>query len=266
MSVRTSDDPSEAQAAPQNVLITDVSFCVAVVIIISVHLLLCWTTTCHPTEYQIGSQCCPMCSAGARVEIDCSDFRTTSCLPCIVGTYMDNPTGRTWCYSCTNCDAVSGLKVNSSCTVTSDAVCEPMEGFYCTDTKGNSCEAAQRHTSCKPGQYIREEGTAYRDKECSDCSDGTFSDGTLTSCQPHRQCEAEKLQLIKAGTPSDDAQCGETATNGAVAVGVITIVLVVLGICGVTIYTVHISYIKIKAERSGKIKKLYLDNTNVSIE
>ncbi|XP_028264810.1 tumor necrosis factor receptor superfamily member 14-like isoform X2 [Parambassis ranga] len=166
------------------------------------------------------------CFVGFRVKIDCTEFRTTSCLPCIKGTYMDNPTGRKECSSCTNCDAGSGLKVKRSCRVTSDAVCKPMEGFYCTDYKGDKCEAAQRHTSCKPGQYIQVKGTAYRDTECSDCSDGTFSNGTLTSCQPHRQCEAEKLQLIKAGTPSDDAQCGETTkTNVSVILGVIITVL-----------------------------------------
>ncbi|XP_028264801.1 tumor necrosis factor receptor superfamily member 14-like isoform X2 [Parambassis ranga] len=192
----------------------------ASLLMVIINALSTHSLTCPPAEYQIGSECCPLCPPGAHVKIDCTEFRTTSCLPCIEGTYMDNPTGRTRCYSCTNCDTGSGLKVKSSCTLTSDAVCEPMEGFYCTDFKGDKCEAAQRHTSCKPGQYIQENGTAYRDTECSDCSDGTFSDGTLTSCQPHRQCEAEKLQLIKAGTPSDDAQCGETTTNVALAVGV----------------------------------------------
>ncbi|XP_028264802.1 tumor necrosis factor receptor superfamily member 14-like isoform X3 [Parambassis ranga] len=150
----------------------------ASLLMVIINALSTHSLTCPPAEYQIGSECCPLCPPG------------------------------------------SGLKVKSSCTLTSDAVCEPMEGFYCTDFKGDKCEAAQRHTSCKPGQYIQENGTAYRDTECSDCSDGTFSDGTLTSCQPHRQCEAEKLQLIKAGTPSDDAQCGETTTNVALAVGV----------------------------------------------
>ncbi|XP_028264799.1 tumor necrosis factor receptor superfamily member 14-like isoform X2 [Parambassis ranga] len=198
----------------------------AALLMIIIKALSSLSLTCHPAEYQIGKECCPLCSAGTRVKIDCTEDRSTSCLPCIKGTYMDNPTGRKECFSCTNCDAGSGLKVKRSCTVTSDAVCEPMEGFYCIDYKGDKCEAAQRHTSCKPGQYIQVNGTAYRDTECSDCSDGTFSNGTLTSCQPHRQCEAEKLQLIKAGTPSDDAQCGETTTNVGVTVGVIITVLV----------------------------------------
>ncbi|XP_028264812.1 tumor necrosis factor receptor superfamily member 14-like isoform X2 [Parambassis ranga] len=196
--------------------------------------------TCPPAEYQIADECCPLCLPGTRVKTHCREYRATSCIACSEGTYMDTPTGRRQCYPCSNCAAGPGLKVRSSCTETSDTVCEPMEGFYCTDSKGKSCATTQKHRSCKPGQYIQEKGTAYKDTECSDCSDGTFSDGTLTSCQPHRQCEAEKLQLIKAGTPSDDAQCGETATNVAVIVELI-LTAVVLGIVYYNIYIIDVN-------------------------
>uniref|UniRef100_A0A4W6D468 TNFR-Cys domain-containing protein n=1 Tax=Lates calcarifer TaxID=8187 RepID=A0A4W6D468_LATCA len=144
---------------------------------------------CEPgqyiTEYQTGNECCPMCPPGSCVKTNCTEFRSRSCLPCLEGTYMNQPTERTQCFPCTNCDAGSGLKIKTSCTSTSDTVCEPLEGFYCMDVKDKCCMAAQRHKHCEPGQYISKKGTASTDTECSDCTDGTFSNGTFTSCQPH---------------------------------------------------------------------------------
>lgn len=52
--------------------------------------------------------------------------------------------------------AGSGLK--RSCTPTSDTICEPLEGFYCNNSAGYIFKAAQRHSSCKPGQYISQNG------------------------------------------------------------------------------------------------------------
>lgn len=52
----------------------------------------------------------------------------------------------------------SGLKVKTSCTTKSNTVCEPLEGFYCVDFKEGGCAAAEKHTSCRPGQYISESG------------------------------------------------------------------------------------------------------------
>ncbi|XP_040919286.1 tumor necrosis factor receptor superfamily member 5-like isoform X1 [Toxotes jaculatrix] len=187
------------------------------------------TLTCHPAEYQIQNECCPMCPPGSRVKTDCTEFRSTSCLPCMDGSFMNKPTGHKHCFPCAICDAGSGLKIKTSCTATSDTLCEPLEGFYCIDFTENHCVAAQKHSSCQPGQYIREKGTALRDTVCSDCSGGTFSDGTFPSCQPHTQCQSENLQLIRAGTASTDAECGPHSSHGAVigaSVGVVFILLI----------------------------------------
>ncbi|XP_062283808.1 tumor necrosis factor receptor superfamily member 14-like isoform X2 [Scomber scombrus] len=178
--------------------------------------------TCHPAEYLIGKECCPKCPPGNRVKTDCTEFRSTSCLPCITGSYMDEPTGHKQCFPCTNCDSGSGLRIKTSCTTLSNAVCEPLDGFYCTDSdKDNkhNCIAAQKHTSCEPGQYKSQKGTAFTDTECTHCSSDTFSDGTSTSCQSHTKCESLNLQLIKAGTASTDAECGEHSSNTTVIVG-----------------------------------------------
>ncbi|XP_047425519.1 tumor necrosis factor receptor superfamily member 14-like isoform X2 [Mugil cephalus] len=197
-------------------------------LIIVIKVLCCQTLTCRPEEYLIGNKCCPMCPPGNRVKIDCTEFRSTSCLYCGSGTYMDKATGRKQCFQCTNCDAGSGLKVKRSCTTTSDTVCEPLEGFFCIDLIKDQCEAAQKHKDCDPGQYIKENGTSSSDTVCSDCSYGTFSDGTLTSCHQHRQCESMNLQLITAGTKSTDSVCGEKTSNVGVIVGIINLVVVLV--------------------------------------
>ncbi|XP_041860491.1 tumor necrosis factor receptor superfamily member 14-like isoform X4 [Melanotaenia boesemani] len=167
------------------------------------------TLTCHPSEYKMGNECCPMCPPGSRVKIDCTEIRSTSCLPCIDGSYTDKPNGLKQCFPCRICDSGGGLKVEQPCTAASDTVCEPVEGFFCIHSTKSSCAAAQKHSSCEPGQYISTNGTSSSDTECSDCRDGTFSDGASSSCQPHTQCESKNLQQIKAGTSSSDAECGE---------------------------------------------------------
>uniref|UniRef100_A0A3P9MR36 TNFR-Cys domain-containing protein n=1 Tax=Oryzias latipes TaxID=8090 RepID=A0A3P9MR36_ORYLA len=192
----------------------------------------CWCRilSCHQTEYEISGECCPLCPPGSRVQSHCTEFRSTSCMPCTEGTYNENSNGQQYCTPCSPCDSVSGLTVKHGCTLTSDSVCEPLDGFFCVDPSSKSCSAAQKHSSCEKGQYISQRGTASTDTECSDCSSGTFSDGTGESCQPHRQCEAENLQLTEAGTSSTDAQCGEQRQDvSAVVIGVLVpaVVLVV---------------------------------------
>uniref|UniRef100_A0A3P8UR08 TNFR-Cys domain-containing protein n=1 Tax=Cynoglossus semilaevis TaxID=244447 RepID=A0A3P8UR08_CYNSE len=89
------------------------------------------------------------------------------------------------CHLCILTDL--GLKTLTPCTVVQDTTCEPLDGFFCINRTENHCTAAQNHTRCQPGQYIRNNGTAATDTECSDCTSGTFSDGTFTVCRPHTQ-------------------------------------------------------------------------------
>nr|XP_046254015.1 tumor necrosis factor receptor superfamily member 14-like isoform X1 [Scatophagus argus] len=199
----------------------------AVLMILVMNVFRGHSLTCRRLEYQIGTECCPMCPPGNRVKTHCTEASTTSCQSCTEGTFMNHPTGHVKCFTCTSCDAASGLKLKTSCTATSDAVCEPLEGFYCMDSAEEGCKAAEKHSSCQPGQYISQRGTALRDTECSDCSEGTYSDGTFPSCQPHTQCESEHRQLIKAGTVSTDAECGEQSPDNT---GLVVVVGVVVGL------------------------------------
>uniref|UniRef100_A0A3P9DJ08 Tumor necrosis factor receptor superfamily member 14 n=1 Tax=Maylandia zebra TaxID=106582 RepID=A0A3P9DJ08_9CICH len=184
--------------------------------------------TCHQAEYQIGNECCPKCLAGSRVKTHCNEYRSTSCLPCMDGTFTDQPNGLERCIPCTNCHSALGLRVKKQCTATSDTLCKPLEGLYCVHHTGHSCERAHEHKRCKPGQYISQKGTASTDTECSDCSSGTFSNGTFHSCQPHTQCHLLNLQQKTAGTSAADAQCGERSFNVGAAVGGAVGVLIVI--------------------------------------
>uniref|UniRef100_A0A3B3WKS4 TNFR-Cys domain-containing protein n=1 Tax=Poecilia mexicana TaxID=48701 RepID=A0A3B3WKS4_9TELE len=125
----------------------------------------------------------------------------------------------------------AGLKIKRGCKLTADTVCEPMEGFFCTDSTPGGCVVAQKHRSCEPGQFISRMGTASTDTECSECISGSFSNGTMLSCQPHTQCEKENLQLIKAGTASTDVECGEKSSNTTgIVIGVLVVFLVAAAI------------------------------------
>uniref|UniRef100_A0A4W5JTR6 TNFR-Cys domain-containing protein n=1 Tax=Hucho hucho TaxID=62062 RepID=A0A4W5JTR6_9TELE len=105
-------------------------------------------------EYRIGDECCPMCSLGRHVHKHCTEFTSTSCVPCVDSTFLDEPNGLMKCKVCTNCDAGFGLMVKQPCTPSPHSVCGPLEGLYCLDPTKDGCRAAQRHSSCKPGQYI----------------------------------------------------------------------------------------------------------------
>nr|XP_046253988.1 tumor necrosis factor receptor superfamily member 5-like isoform X2 [Scatophagus argus]XP_046253989.1 tumor necrosis factor receptor superfamily member 5-like isoform X2 [Scatophagus argus]XP_046253990.1 tumor necrosis factor receptor superfamily member 5-like isoform X2 [Scatophagus argus] len=223
----------------------------AVLMILVMNVFRGHSLTCRRLEYQMGTECCSMCLPGSRVKTHCTEFRPPSCQRCTEGTFMNHPTDLSQCFTCTNCDAASGLKLKTSCTATSDAVCEPLEGFYCMDSAEEGCKAAEKHSSCQPGQYISQRGTALRDTECSDCSEGTYSDGTFPSCQPHTQCESVHLQLIKAGTVSTDAECGEQSSDSrGLVVGVS--VLFYLGIAVVVVVVFQREENKSKHRKKAK--------------
>ncbi|XP_057677856.1 tumor necrosis factor receptor superfamily member 14-like isoform X1 [Corythoichthys intestinalis] len=184
------------------------------------------TLKCHQTQYQRDeNQCCSKCpigvavhqrwrkssaqntQRGTHVRNDCTKLGSTSCRVCVKDTYMNIPTGLKHCFPCTNCNAGSGLQVKRECTTMSDAVCKPLEGFFCVDPVADSCLRARKHKRCQPGQYISQKGTPSNDTICFDCADETFSTGNFTVCQPHKKCESEYL-LINPGTRSTDAECG----------------------------------------------------------
>ncbi|XP_066500438.1 uncharacterized protein [Hoplias malabaricus] len=184
--------------------------------IFSLTLDLCFCA-CARAEYEINGECCPMCAPGNRVFTHCTIETSTTCVPCPESTYTDAPNGLIDCLACSVCDDGQGLEIKSACIRSSNTVCEPLDGYYCIDQLGGNCLQATEHKECSPGQYIKQRGTLFTDTECADCSDYTFSNGSLQICQPHTGCEDLGLKEIKAGTNSTDAECGNKTSSGLIA-------------------------------------------------
>ncbi|XP_030223921.1 tumor necrosis factor receptor superfamily member 5-like isoform X6 [Gadus morhua] len=181
---------------------------------------------CPLNEYKAGTECCPSCPPGCHVVKDCTERSITKCKSCPDGTFQAGYNEQKQCSTCTKCDAGLGLKVKKSCSSTSDAVCEVLDGFFCSDSNRGGCRAAQSHRlSCSPGHYIDQRGTADKDTECLHCTDGTFSDGTRSSCKNHTKCDSEGGLQIQPGTDSTDSTCFQYVVIGVIIIGCITLVL-----------------------------------------
>ncbi|XP_042563473.1 tumor necrosis factor receptor superfamily member 14-like [Clupea harengus] len=152
------------------------------------------TSACGRAEYDTGQECCPMCSPGHYVKRHCTEDRSTTCLPCPPSSFTDKPNGLLKCLSCSVCDSSAGLRVKRACSSTSDSLCEPLEGHYCTDPIKDGCRGAVEHTKCSPGQYVNQTGTASTDTVCGDCVGDTYSDGSFTSCRPHTRADVAVME------------------------------------------------------------------------
>ncbi|KAK2841298.1 hypothetical protein Q7C36_012877 [Tachysurus vachellii] len=203
------------------------TFIITTVFFLNIELYIC---TCAQAEYEINGTCCHMCPPGSHVFRYCTEINNTTCKPCFGLTFMDEPNSFPRCISCKPCDAGQGLRIKTACTRTSDTVCEPLEGFYCTDEYSGSCRYAVEHTKCSPGQYIKQKGTALKDAECAECADGTYSNGSLQICKPHSQCEDFGLTEITKGTNSLDAECRKKRPVALIAGVSLVIVIVLAGL------------------------------------
>ncbi|KAL7828786.1 hypothetical protein SRHO_G00324200 [Serrasalmus rhombeus] len=174
-------------------------------------IMLC--RACDRAEYEISGECCPLCSAGQHVYKHCSGDSSTTCVQCRQSTYIDFPNGLISCFSCTLCDEGIGLRTKQECQSSADTLCEPLLGYYCIETHGKNCRKARQHSTCLPGQYINETGTAFTDTVCKDCSKGSYSDGSFTVCKPHRKCESEGRITTTPGTKSSDSECTDKRSH-----------------------------------------------------
>ncbi|XP_059907634.1 tumor necrosis factor receptor superfamily member 14-like [Gadus macrocephalus] len=163
---------------------------------------------CHEDQYRVGDRCCYACDPGSRVYRDCPEGRQTRCQPCAENTFHKGLNRHKHCTPCTRCDADRGLLLKRSCTETSDTMCDTLDGYFCRDPHEGGCREAQRHSvRCSPGHRIGQKGTAVSDTECLECPNGTFSNGTVTACQPHTECESQNLTQIQPGTASTNSVC-----------------------------------------------------------
>ncbi|KAL4604874.1 tumor necrosis factor receptor superfamily member 5-like isoform X2 [Arapaima gigas] len=164
---------------------------------------------CDSSKYEIDGKCCSMCSPGTRVYMHCGENITNGCVPCLRGTFNDKPNGVLRCQKCTTCDEGLGLKMVKECTASSDTVCGVLEGNYCIEPYEGGCRAAEKHTTCKPGQFIKRPGTNSTDAVCENCPEKSYSDGFSTSCTPHTD-EDKGLPTVK---PEDSGSDSEDENN-----------------------------------------------------
>ncbi|KAJ8388109.1 hypothetical protein AAFF_G00147270 [Aldrovandia affinis] len=182
--------------------------------------------SCGRAEYEIDGECCPMCPSGNRVYKHCTEYTSTTCVQCIGKTFIDKPNGLPSCRPCTVCDAgLLSLKIDRECTPSSDTVCGPLAQHYCIEPHEKGCGLAQRHTVCKPGQFIKQNGTAFIDTMCEECPDNTFSDGLSTSCKPHTICQSLGRIEVKTGNQFSDSECG--VTIGGILGGIAGLLLLI---------------------------------------
>ncbi|XP_061543563.1 tumor necrosis factor receptor superfamily member 14-like isoform X4 [Phycodurus eques] len=180
------------------------------VLIILIYVFRGFTLQCHQTEYQLNQeQCCPKCPTGSHVRNECTiDGGSTSCRLCMNRTYMNIPTGLKHCFPCTNCNAGSGLGIKRGCTTVSDAVCKPLDGFFCVDPVADGCLEARKHTECRPGQYIslkaaeepeREPAAAAGTGACRSCRNGSRN-GSLPQLPRSRNGSLPQLPRSRNGS------------------------------------------------------------------
>uniref|UniRef100_A0A4W4FI50 TNFR-Cys domain-containing protein n=1 Tax=Electrophorus electricus TaxID=8005 RepID=A0A4W4FI50_ELEEL len=204
----------------------EIVFIIAAVFIMNLEPCLC---ECGRAEYNRNGGCCPMCAKGSRVYRHCTEDTSTTCVPCLESTYTAEANGLEKCSTCSVCD--SG-KIKMKCTSSSDTVCEPLEGYHCIDENRDSCTQAVEHKTCSPGQYIKEKGTALKDTICHVCAAGTYSNGSLQTCQPHSKCEGLGIEEIKPGTNSSDVECGTIVSVPVIGgiLGVVALVVIIVGV------------------------------------
>uniref|UniRef100_A0A8C9QY97 TNFR-Cys domain-containing protein n=1 Tax=Scleropages formosus TaxID=113540 RepID=A0A8C9QY97_SCLFO len=207
---------------------------ICVMLLLTVPYSLC--STCGWAEYATDGRCCTMCTPGYFAAEDCSSTSITICRPCPVSTFTDKPHGLHTCNPCVVCNQDLGLKTVKECKPFEDTVCGVLEGNYCTDSYEGGCRAAQKHTTCKPGDFIKHPGTDTNDTVCEKCPENSYSSGSSTSCLPHTDCESQGLYTLKPGDSVSDSQCGEISRVPLIAGIIVGIILLLLLVGGVTLY------------------------------
>ncbi|XP_058160724.1 LOW QUALITY PROTEIN: tumor necrosis factor receptor superfamily member 14-like [Dasypus novemcinctus] len=166
---------------------------------------------CKDEEYPVGPDCCPKCNPGFRVKEACGELTGTVCVPCLAGTYTAHLNGLSECLQCRVCDPAMGLRTRRECSSTENTVCGCPQRHVCVREDGDHCALCRPHTTCPPGQRVRENGTEWQDTLCEDCPAGTFAPhGALHECQPWTQCRGLLEWEAAPGTSSSDATCASS--------------------------------------------------------
>ncbi|XP_038863755.1 tumor necrosis factor receptor superfamily member 14-like isoform X1 [Salvelinus namaycush] len=201
---------------------------------------------CGPAEYKKSDgQCCPMCGRGLVVRRDCTIESSTSCIPCIRGTFMNEANGLTKCFPCSPCDTGQGLFTQTECKPTSNTVCDVLDGFYCRSYSSNSkCSFAVEHTHCSAGQSTKSPGTKTTDTMCEDCQHGFYSQHDV-NCTAWTDCAAMGHVKTKDGNSSEDVICNKVPPRSHVT---IIAPILLLGLTVTVLFCFYLARAKCKKE------------------
>lgn len=189
---------------------------------------------CRRAEYlSVSGECCPMCGKGLVVRKDCTEDSSTSCIPCLQGTYMDEPNGYDKCRKCTYCDPGQGLYTLHECSTTDDAICDVLDNYFCVDSSSSvGCSFAEKHSVCLAGEKIKTPGSKISDTECENCPFGQYSKYGV-NCTAWTDCDAIGKQKDKEGSATSDVTCRDLPRQHYV---LILSVLLFLFPCGLSIF------------------------------
>ncbi|XP_018587954.1 tumor necrosis factor receptor superfamily member 14-like isoform X2 [Scleropages formosus] len=217
---------------------------------------------CNHAQYEIDGKCCSMCSPGTHVYKHCGKDIDTMCVDCAAGTFSDQPNGVIKCRPCTACDEGLGLKTVKECKPSSDAVCGVLEGNYCIDSYEGGCRAAQKHTTCKPGHFIKHPGTDFTDTVCENCPENSHSDGFSTSCTPR----IEEPKGLPIDTPEDNVSDPNSGSKSLVLpTSVIILVAVVAVVVVIMMIAVAVAVVYLKRKKSSRSDGDFRDNQNLEM-
>ncbi|XP_034017995.1 tumor necrosis factor receptor superfamily member 21 [Thalassophryne amazonica] len=152
---------------------------------------------------------CHKCPAGTYVSVHCSQTAVRECSPCPKGTFTRGENGVQQCHRC-RAPCPVGLIEKTPCTSSQDRICVcPPKSFMLgkTDTE------CKPHSLCPPGTRVKHWGSETEDVLCKPCMKGTFSpvESNAMKCQAHKDCQAQGLVLLTAGTREMDNICGPSS-------------------------------------------------------
>ncbi|XP_031650584.1 tumor necrosis factor receptor superfamily member 14 isoform X1 [Oncorhynchus kisutch] len=204
---------------------------------------------CGPAEYKkFDGQCCPMCGKGLVVRRDCTIESSTSCIPCIRGTFMNEANGLTKCFPCSSCDPGQGVFTQTECKPTSNTVCHVLDGYYCRSYSSNSeCSFAVEHTHCSPGQSTKSPGTKTTDTMCEECQHGFYSQYGV-NCTAWTDCAAMGRVKTEDGNSRQDVICNKVPPRIHTTLIAPLLLILLLGLTVAALFGFYLARAKRKKE------------------
>ncbi|XP_072035219.1 tumor necrosis factor receptor superfamily member 16-like [Amphiura filiformis] len=159
---------------------------------------------CPSGEFTSKGACCKQCPPGHGVITSCGDNNTVceQCYPDI--SYSPEWSHTSGCKLCSRCQRNERLA--QLCNSSQDTICECRRDYF-RDADGTCSQC----NMCPPGYGVVVACSTNMDSKCSQCANGTFSDGTSATdfCKPCTLCP-EGSTVLQQCTTFSDTLCSGT--------------------------------------------------------